>query len=119
MTIKPPVWCPRCCKAHSGTCPKRKSWDKAATGKPRSGRGGRPWQKRRQRIFERDDYLCQIHLKQGLYVPVELHGPNHGVCDHIVPLAEGGSDDDENLQTICQACDKVKTQAESMRGRGY
>lgn len=66
----------------------------------------------------RDNYLCQLHLKRGLYRAVELHGVNHGVCDHVVPVVEGGTDEDENLQTICQECDKEKTQAEARRARG-
>ena len=118
MPAKPPTWCAKCRKVHSGPCPERKAWDKPVA-KKQSGRGGRPWRRKRQRIFERDDYLCQRHLAKGKLVPVELHGPNAGVCDHIVPLAEGGTDDETNLQTICKACDKEKTQAESLRGRGY
>ncbi|MEZ0137354.1 MAG: HNH endonuclease [Candidatus Reddybacter sp.] len=35
-----------------------------------------------------------------------------------MPLAEGGEDDDDNLQTLCQACDKTKTAQEARRGRG-
>jgi len=36
--------------------------------------------------------------------------------DHIVNVAEGGTDDDVNLQTICSDCHQVKTQAEARRG---
>lgn len=77
------------------------------------GRGGHKWRVRRERIFKRDKYLCQICLTAGRLTPVQLHGPEHGVCDHIKPLGKGGSDDDSNLQTICQACDKAKTSLES------
>lgn len=81
-----------------------------------SGRGGSKWRSRRERIFHRDKFLCQRHLQRGELVAVTLHGPDHGICDHIVPLAEGGTDDESNLQTICQACDREKTQAEATRG---
>jgi len=91
------------------------AWSKP---KSRSGRGGRPCRTKRERIFRRDGFLCQIHYRRNKLVPVELHGLNAGVCDHIVPLEEGGTDDDINLQTICQECDKIKTQEESLRGRG-
>ena len=37
--------------------------------------------------------------------------------DHIVPKAEGGTDADENLQAICKACHKLKTENESKRAR--
>ena len=32
--------------------------------------------------------------------------------DHVVPKAQGGTDDLENLQSICQECHDIKTQAE-------
>lgn len=116
MPVKPGRWCSRCKSVHAGKCPHAPVWEKPVT--KQSGRGGRPWRRKRERIFERDGYLCQIHLRQGVEIIVTLHGAHAGVCDHKVPLSEGGTDDDENLQTICRACDKEKTQAESRRGRG-
>ncbi|WP_416234625.1 HNH endonuclease [Methylophaga sp. OBS4] len=83
-----------------------------------SGRGGRPWQRKRKAVFERDNYRCQECLKIGKLTFVNLHGRNAGICDHIIPLSAGGTDDDANLQTICPACDKAKTHAESLAGRG-
>jgi len=116
MALKPLRWCPSCATTHKGVCPKRKGW---STGKRTgSGRGGRPWRRTRQRIFERDNYLCQEHLRKGRPVPVGLSGPSAGVCDHVVPLAEGGTDDDDNLQTLCRECSDAKTLAESQRARG-
>ncbi len=113
-------FCPRCKVVHSGPCPKREAFGRKRYGpEKKSGRGGRRWyEKIRPRIFKRDNYLCQICLRNGLLTPVELSGPNCGICDHIVPLAEGGTDDDDNLQIICKQCDKEKTHQESMRGRG-
>lgn len=81
------------------------------------GRGGRPWERKRERVFVRDRYLCQSCKRRGLYTYVTLHGINHGICDHIVPIAEGGSDLLDNLQTLCQACSREKTQQESGRGK--
>ena len=80
------------------------------------GRGGRPWRRKREKIFKRDRYLCQLHLNMGKYIAVDLHGPNAGVLDHKVPLSQGGSDDESNLWTICKQCDKVKTVMESRGG---
>jgi len=77
------------------------------------GRGGRPWRRTRASVFLRDKHLCQICLKAGKLTPVQLHGINSGVCDHRIPLSQGGSDTMDNLQTICQPCDKLKTAAES------
>lgn len=67
------------------------------------GRGGRPWRRKRDEIFKRDKYTCQVCGRVG--GELEL--------DHIVNVARGGTDDDNNLQTICTACHKPKTHAES------
>lgn len=39
--------------------------------------------------------------------------------DHIVPLIDGGTDYDDNVQALCIACHKQKTKAEArQRARG-
>ncbi len=67
------------------------------------GRGGRPWRRKRDEIFKRDKYTCQVCCRVG--GELEL--------DHILNVARGGTDDDSNLQAICTACHKPKTHAES------
>lgn len=114
--MKPGSWCPSCRAVHAGVCPKKIAWDKPAFKK--SGRGGRPWQRKRESVFKRDGFLCQICLRNGKQTVVTLHGSLAGVCDHVIALAVGGSDDESNLQTICKNCDKIKTHAESQKGRG-
>lgn len=80
-----------------------------ATHQPKSrwghGRGGRPWRRKRQQVFERDQYTCQVCGRVGQ--PSELE------ADHIINVARGGTDDMENLQTICIPCHEPKTLAES------
>jgi 5-methylcytosine-specific restriction protein A len=61
-------------------------------------------------ILKRDHYLCQTCLRDQRITSA------HSV-DHIVPKAEGGSDDPANLEAICMPCHRVKTQAESNRNR--
>jgi len=39
------------------------------------------------------------------------------IRDHIVPLAEGGTDTEANVQPLCAACHDAKTQREALRGR--
>ncbi len=39
------------------------------------------------------------------------------IRDHIVPLAEGGLDHEDNVQAICQFCSDEKTHAEAARGQ--
>lgn len=119
MPVKPGRVCSVCRVIHSAdeVCPKKKAWSTGAVVK-RSGRGGRPWRRKRERVFARDNYLCQQHLRWGLLEPVSLHGAGAGICDHIKALEEGGNDDDVNLQTLCKSCSDKKTQQEARRGRG-
>jgi 5-methylcytosine-specific restriction protein A len=52
----------------------------------------------RYQVFKRDLYRCRICAKTGVELEV----------DHIVPVARGGSDDMENLQTLCVPCNRGK-----------
>lgn len=114
MPTKPGSWCSKCRKVHKDElCPHRKPFERKRKQPKQSGRGGRAWQRTREFIFTRDRFLCQICLGKGIYTSVELHGANHGVCDHITPLGQDGSNSHDNLQTICQSCDKEKTAQES------
>ena len=70
------------------------------------GRGGRPWRRLRDQVLARDRYTCQICGRVG--GKLEL--------DHIINLAQGGTDDPRNLQMLCQSCHQQKTLSESQRG---
>ncbi len=67
--------------------------------------------KLKQMIMERDNYTCQIcgiskgfcdELYPGLgeYLLLEI--------DHIKSIANGGTSDPENLQTLCWKCNRIK-----------
>lgn len=116
MSIKPGRWCARCKTVHASKCPNAPVWQKRIA-KP-SGRGGRPWRRKRELVFERDGFMCCNCLHHGIETVVTLHGELAGICDHIVSLEEGGTDAMHNLQTLCKKCSDEKTQAESQRGRG-
>lgn len=73
-----------------------------------SGRGGRPWRRRRAAILVRDQYTCQSCGTITLDLEV----------DHIVNIAQGGNDDDANLQALCVPCHQSKTAIESAQGSG-
>ncbi|MND23238.1 HNH endonuclease [compost metagenome] len=70
------------------------------------GRGGRSWRKLKQQVHERDDWTC-CHCHS---VTMELE------CDHIVNTAQGGTDDLDNLQSLCKPCHDKKSLAESKAG---
>lgn len=66
----------------------------------------------RERIRKRDCGLCQACRRNNL--------PRLGTqVDHIVPLWQGGSDDDTNKELLCDPCHAEKTAREAReRARG-
>lgn len=54
--------------------------------------------RRRFWIFKRDNYECRLCHRTD--EPLEV--------DHIVPVCHGGSDDLDNLQTLCWDCNRGK-----------
>ena len=66
-------------------------------------------QRARSHLFRREP-LCRVCLAAERTSPATIR-------DHIVPLAEGGLDVEENVQPLCKACSDAKTHAESVRGR--
>lgn len=54
---------------------------------------------RREAIFERDGYRC---VECGEIRRRKL------TIDHRIPLAHGGTNEDENLQTMCKECNNRK-----------
>jgi 5-methylcytosine-specific restriction protein A len=67
----------------------------------------RDWKAKRERIMVRDANVCR---RCGLVVS----GRDANV-DHIIPLADGGTDDDANLETLCRSCHSRKTVGEQRR----
>lgn len=65
---------------------------------------GRKWQKLRKAKLA-ESPICEA-CKRAWAVCV----------DHITPKAQGGSDDWENLQSLCQACHDQKTARDGGRG---
>lgn len=64
----------------------------------RHARGyGAAWEKTRKRVLERDLGLCQACMRKG-----QVRVGNE--CHHIRPKAQGGTDADENLETLCHDC---------------
>lgn len=61
----------------------------------------------RKRILARDRHCCQRCGATG--VPLEVN--------HRVPLAEGGTTRDDNLETLCVDCHRALTLAQIERGR--
>lgn len=94
--------------------------------KPDQHRGSRhqrdygwEWEQARERIMLRDHGLCQPCAKRQ-------HVTAAYAVDHIVSRAEARSlgwtkaqtEDDANLQAICDPCHRTKTSSESRQGGG-
>ena len=54
----------------------------------------------RKMVFEKDGYRCQICGATSATTKLEV--------DHIIPLARGGTDDFDNLITLCCHCNHGK-----------
>jgi 5-methylcytosine-specific restriction enzyme A len=63
----------------------------------------------RARLFKAHP-LCVICLESNRASPATQR-------DHIIPLAEGGADDETNEQALCDDCHEAKSKAEAQRGR--
>lgn len=81
----------------------RRTWDHDGRTAHQRGYGAR-WQKLRLVILAREP-LCRS---------CRAHGRTRAatIVDHITPKANGGTDDDANLQPLCVACHDAKTIAE-------
>ncbi|MDV8000754.1 HNH endonuclease [Rhodococcus sp. IEGM 1408] len=61
---------------------------------------GRPWRRVRAAVLDRDGHQC-----------VQCRSTEHLEADHITPVAKGGTDDLENLRTLCRRCHRKVTAA--------
>ena len=84
------------------------AWSKQS----RHARGyGSAWVKTRAIILARDNGLCLTCLAQGRPTPATQ-------VDHITPKAKGGTDDHDNLASICTPCHEAKTAREAAEAQG-
>ena len=76
--------------------------------------GQHEWERIRRRILLRDKGLCQcVQCRDAGRTTLATE------VDHIVPLWQGGSDDESNLQAINHECHKRKSAIEAaQRYRG-
>lgn len=70
----------------------------------------RRWRALRELHLDREP-LCRKCLSLGIVNGGSAEHPNE--VDHIVPRVQGGSDDDDNLQTLCWDHHREKTRRET------
>lgn len=90
------------CSEHTAATPKRFA--------PSTGYGGPTWKRIRLAQLGREPY-CRKCLELGR---VTLAAQ----VDHIVRTNEGGSDEPDNLASLCAHCHSRKTLAENNQRRG-
>lgn len=84
----------------------------------------------RKAVLERDGYKCRICGISRQYLDDKVPGLGEYLrleIDHIVPIAQGGTSDESNLQCLCWRCNAKKgssrtnAQVDSLRtwGAGY
>ncbi|USE39223.1 HNH endonuclease [Endozoicomonas sp. SCSIO W0465] len=67
---------------------------------------GHQWTRLRSQVLRRDGWLCRVCHQAGQFT--------RATCvDHIRPKSRGGDDALSNLQSLCDTCHRLKTQAES------
>lgn len=82
----------------------RKAWERSGPAPKRIT--GRVLQRARAALFA-EEPLCRA-CKTRLAT----------IRDHIIPLAEHGTEDPSNIQPLCKVCSDQKTAGEAARGRG-
>lgn len=97
-------------------CPKHKKlmekhYDDFTRGYNGHKRYGSQWRKIRTRYVHKHPF-CEECLKHGRYVLVEeVH--------HIVPISEGGTNDESNLMSLCRSChEKIHERRGDRKKRG-
>lgn len=79
------------------------SWGAWQNGRTSSQRGyGAMWRKIRADVMVRDNYLCQTCKRAKTITAANA-------VDHIKPKSQGGTDNMNNLEAICNDCHKTKT----------
>lgn len=97
MPTAPPVFMKR----------ERKPWAQPSKTADNRARGRKGVEQRKRRLLA--EPLCRHCRAKGILRPST-------VPDHIIPLAQGGDDDDGNIQCLCDDCHKIKSAAETSKG---
>lgn len=77
---------------------------------------GRALQAARAALFAREP-LCRMCSSGSWRDSRGTGGALATVRDHIIPLGEGGEEDESNVQPLCAECNIRKTASEAQRGR--
>jgi len=71
---------------------------------------GRAWMAKRQRVALAHGYQCATCRRAWISYRDQI--------DHRIPREQGGSNDESNLQPLCNECHKAKTDGEAKARAG-
>lgn len=102
--------CGKLTRNSSGRCDEhpREQWAKRPVAPKRVT--GRRLQQMREALFRTQPLCVACQAVGRVTLAMER--------DHKVPLAEGGTDEPDNVQGLCADCHRAKSQAEAVRGSG-
>lgn len=104
--IDAPGYCEKHTKQSSG-------WERSNGNMTSSQRGyDYKWQKRRERILERDCGLCQIKGPTCRFIASEVDHKVNKAAARAMGWTDEQIEADSNLQAACSTCHKAKTKAE-------
>lgn len=63
--------------------------------------------RKKQKIFERDNFKCSNCKVNGDFNSLEV--------DHIIPIINGGTNEESNLQTLCYRCNMQKLHGKEVK----
>lgn len=86
---------------------KRQAWAKKPNATKRIT--GRRLQSMRSALFKRNPLCIECEKHHVVRLATQR--------DHIIPLTEGGKDDDSNTQGLCEECHEAKSLAEALRSK--
>lgn len=95
-----------CMKPRVGNAPRDRFAVAGAVVGHERGATGYAWQQIRKRILARDCGMCVLCFARGLFVLA-------AEVDHREPVWRGGTDADNNLQSLCRRCHRVKSAREA------
>src|SRR6185436_20806598 len=111
MPTRPARYCSGPGPAHLTPCAlhparPREPWQGRTSPHARYRSSGGAMQARNARILKRDKDQCQVLL--------ECVGAKATEVDHVIPISEGGGNEDSNLRASCKACnDRLRREAQA------
>jgi 5-methylcytosine-specific restriction protein A len=122
--------CPAIVPAKQRYCTEHKGHDDKQRGTSTERGYGAHWRRIRANVLRRDGWQCQgsietqmVERTEGVNIVIAGEAGPSLRCwneatevDHIIPKSQGGTDELDNLQSLCKGCHSRKTAKEGRWG---